>query len=358
MGGVNDGRLPVDPGARGCYCCCPLLGSARAPGAGGAIFAEGDAQAMASSMATPSPPLQSAPPVPSRCLAVVPPDIAALAGHWVGLEGESVAWVEGNSVIWPDASRSALEPAEGGGFRVCFGGATLHARAASSGRLEWDDGDLWLRGAPQRGPSPAPPAAAALGQPPSERGAPGGLGGGSAARWLLDGLLAQASALRCDRERLRADLERVEAQLSQVEDAIAAERAGVLCRAGALRRSSLGVDLEASSEALPPAPAPAGSDEVSAEALREALREQCGLQRDVFAPAFDHRYSGSSCSMSRRGEEPYIVPGSGWQKLGLMVDGKYKDGEWLDKCKWPVVYHGTSASPGVVFGIHRQRLQD
>mmetsp|Transcript_95186 Transcript_95186/g.268998 ORF Transcript_95186/g.268998 Transcript_95186/m.268998 type:complete len:514 (-) Transcript_95186:318-1859(-) len=91
--------------------------------------------------------------------------------------------------------------------------------------------------------------------------------------------------------------------------------------------------------------------EVPAGTLREALYKQCGLKSDDFAPAFDLKYSGSSSIKSHRGEEQYILPSSGWQKLGLMVADKYTDEEWLDRGTWPVVYHGTSARPGVVSSI-------
>ena len=87
----------------------------------------------------------------------------ALAGRWTGLDGEYVATVDDGFVVWPDGSRHALEPAEGGTFRVVVQGAALEARLASGGRLEWSDGDVWLQESrrPTAGAPPGPHAAEA-----------------------------------------------------------------------------------------------------------------------------------------------------------------------------------------------------
>mmetsp|Transcript_89734 Transcript_89734/g.158842 ORF Transcript_89734/g.158842 Transcript_89734/m.158842 type:complete len:1291 (-) Transcript_89734:181-4053(-) len=103
------------------------------------------------------------------------------------------------------------------------------------------------------------------------------------------------------------------------------------------------------SEASSKSAACSKSEAVPAHLLRDALIDQCGLTLSDFDPRFDVAYSHST--VSTRGSERYFIPSAGWQKLGLRVEHRHEDRDWLHREKWPVIYHGTSASRGVVCSI-------
>jgi len=106
----------------------------------------------------------------------------------------------------------------------------------------------------------------------------------------------------------------------------------------------------------PPPPPPRPPDALRVDKftiLRAAVCAQCGLSQEDFEPHFDVEYDDKQTA--RRGEEDYFLPGEGWIKLGLRVFNRYGDDGWLHRRQWPVVYHGTSAAPEVVGGIHHCR---
>ena len=116
-------------------------------------------------------------------------DATAFVGRWVGLQGEYVATVEHSAVVWPNGSRSEVELVEGGGIRVTVEGDEMQAWLAPEGRIEWSDGDVWLRdvvrpavevapAAPAVPNAPAAPAPAAPGMPAAKRRAAAGRGSG------------------------------------------------------------------------------------------------------------------------------------------------------------------------------------
>lgn len=93
--------------------------------------------------------------------------------------------------------------------------------------------------------------------------------------------------------------------------------------------------------------------EIDIERLRKALIQQCGLKPADFDPKFDIVYTASGVS-AKRGGERYELPPKGWVKLALSILHRYEDTQWVRKSKWPVVYHGTSATPAAVTSIVRE----
>ncbi|CAJ1432812.1 unnamed protein product [Effrenium voratum] len=75
----------------------------------------------------------------------------SLQGKWLGADGEYVATIRGCNIHWPDGSKIAFQPSEGEVVQLNFelDNQAYSATATAPERLEFSDGDVWLKPKPK-----------------------------------------------------------------------------------------------------------------------------------------------------------------------------------------------------------------
>lgn len=87
--------------------------------------------------------------------------------------------------------------------------------------------------------------------------------------------------------------------------------------------------------------------------LQHELQSCLALSKHDFNPDYHFMYTSDHEFKRHRGCETFRPP-IGWAKLALNLSGLYDSDEWLHRDSgWPVVYHGTDASPAAVKDIIR-----